>query len=455
VADPNVARVLNRKTEGKHGHAPNQELVGAERLKARIKRKAVEHPEVTPAQLLRTELPGVSSGIISQMPERENLKKAIRTARLKDMPNNPLSLGELGEISARYQSTLGGEPFLLHDTRDEDDDEEGGDEEERLLVFGTRRNVERLLKCTEWFVDGTFKTAAHLFLQLFTILGLVRSPPVKVGEAERKTALPLVYALMTSKQQVHYSKVLDVVKSAATRFRVPLLFPTSVMADFEVAILNAVKAMIPDSIVRACFFHLGQSMYRKVAAVGLQKAYNDPEDRSVKNAVHSLLALAFVPLDDVVDTFIALDRSLPAALREVSQYFDETYVRGPRARRQRRGVAQRPRYDPALWNTYDATLRDEHRTNNLSEGWHNRFQGVIGKNHPSIYAALGEIQKEQADTETMLHELTLGRRVKAAPKKKWLDQQRRVKAVVSEYGVYKDEDRVLDYLRTLGHLFTL
>lgn len=55
----------------------------------------------------------------------------------------------------------------------------------------------------------------------------------------------------------------------------------------------------------------------------------------------------------------------------------------------------------------------------------------------------------------MLHELTLGRRVKAAPKKKWLDQQRRVKAVVSEYAVYKDEDRVLDYLRTLGHLFTL
>ncbi len=29
----------------------------------------------------------------------------------------------------------------------------------------------------------------------------------------------------------------------------------------------------------------------------------------------------------------------------------------------------------------------------------------------------GEIQKELADTETMLHELTLGRRVKAAPDK--------------------------------------
>ncbi|KAK3908542.1 putative peptidase y4sO [Frankliniella fusca] len=169
------------------------------------------------------------------------------------------------------------------------------------------------------------------------------------------------------------------------------------MSDFEIAILNSVKAMIPDST----------------------DAYNDPDDRGAKNAVHSLLALAFVPLDDVVDTYIELDRSLPAALRELSQYFDDTYIRGPRARGapRQRGVAQRPRNGPSLWNTYEATLRDEHRTNNLSEGWHNRFQGVNGKNHSPIYAALGEIQKEQADTETMLHELTLGRRVKAAPKR--------------------------------------
>lgn len=79
----------------------------------------------------------------------------------------------------------------------------------------------------------------------------------------------------------------------------------------------------------------------------------------------------------------------------------------------------------------------------------------MGKIHPSLYTALGEIQKEQADTETMLHELSLGRRVKAAPKKKWLDQQRRIKSVVAKYATYKQEDRVVDYLRTLGHLFTL
>lgn len=264
----------------------------------------------------------------------------------------------------------------MYDSRDDediDDDDEGQNDEdrERLLVFGTRRNIEILMKCSQWFVDGTFKSAAYLFLQLFTILGLVKSPPLTPGGEERKTALPLVYALMTSKRQEHYAKVFETVRSAARRFRVTA-FPSVVMSDFEMSILNAVRALFPDSTVRACFFHLGQSMYRKVQSLGLQEAYNDPQDRSVKEAVHSMLALAFVPVADLVATFLELERTLAAPLKPVARYLDETYIRGPRARGARR--RGRPRYEPHLWNTYESTLRDEHRTNNMNEGWHNRFQ---------------------------------------------------------------------------------
>jgi len=42
------------------------------------------------------------------------------------------------------------------------------------------------------------------------------------------------------------------------------------------------------------------------------------------------------------------------------------------------------------------------RTNNLSEGWHNRFQVVIGRQHPSVYTFFTELGKEQADTECIL-----------------------------------------------------
>ena len=71
-----------------------------------------------------------------------------------------------------------------------------------------------------------------------------------------------------------------------------------------------------------------------------------------------------------------------------------------------------------LWNQYEATIAGLQRTNNLSEGWHNRFRLVVGKNHPDLYSALKEFQKEQADVEIAVAELSLGRSVKAEPKKK-------------------------------------
>ena len=66
--DPNGT--VHVKKEGNHSHAPNQEIVAAERVKASLKRKAAEQPEVTPAQLLRNVLPRVPSGVLSQLPDR-------------------------------------------------------------------------------------------------------------------------------------------------------------------------------------------------------------------------------------------------------------------------------------------------------------------------------------------------------------------------------------------------
>ena len=49
-----------------------------------------------------------------------------------------------------------------------------------------------------------------------------------------------------------------------------------------------------------------------------------------------------------------------------------------RRRARGRGAARRPRYGVRLYmhicNTYEATLLNEHRANNITEGWHNRFQ---------------------------------------------------------------------------------
>lgn len=48
--------------ESQHEHPPNHNEVAAEKVKEVLKRKADEHPEQPPAQLLRTALGGVRQG---------------------------------------------------------------------------------------------------------------------------------------------------------------------------------------------------------------------------------------------------------------------------------------------------------------------------------------------------------------------------------------------------------
>jgi len=165
-----------------------------------------------------------------------------------------------------------------------------------------------------------------------------------------------------------------------------------------------------------------------------------------------MLALAFVPVGDVPAALELLYEEIPENMPVVSN-FEELYINGKKFRGNRRNIP--PRYPPKLWNCYDATLQNLHRTNNISEGWHTRFQTVVGKHHPSLYGCLTEFQKEQADCETMLDQLDLGQRVKAASKKKWLRTQQRIRNIVATYEEYATSNRQVDYLRNVGYNFVL
>jgi len=171
---------------------------------------------------------------------------------------------------------------------------------------------------------------------------------------------------------------------------------------------------------------------------GLQTAYNDPDDRTLKEFFHSLLSLGFVPLDYVEAAYDALSDDIPEEGLPVAVYFEENYIVGRRARGRRRAVP--PRFPAKYWNCYTAPLQDLQCRNNISEGWHNRFQLVVGKHHPSVYSAFDELLKEQDDTESTLEALALGQTVKAAPNKTWKKHQERLREIVATYQTYKDEE---------------
>lgn len=325
--------------------------------------------------------------------------KVVRRERRKKLPPNPKSLVDFDELPMAYQRTLVDEKFLIYDS--------GKSEEGRVIVFATQRNLQLLSKSRVWFLDGTFKVAPTIFTQVFTILG-TRERRKNVGDIE-VVPLPFVYALLSSKEETQYTSVLQAVKTSANESRIENFAPPKIMTDFEKSILNACAAVFPQSTIKCCFFHLKQTLYRKVQESGLQTRYNDPQDESIRIQTHMIAALAFVPVSEVARIYRLLLDEVDEDLLPVLESFGETYILGRPGRGRRRTVA--PRYPPESWNQYDAAIVGEHKTNNLSEGWHNRFNMLVGKPHPDLYTLLKEFQKEQADSESIVAELSAGKRV--------------------------------------------
>lgn len=147
------------------------------------------------------------------------------------------------------------------------------------------------------------------------------------GDSE-VVALPLAYALLSSKETAQYEIVLRSISAAALSYGIKDFGPKLIMCDFELAIINASKAVYPYVAISACFFHLSQNLYRNIQVQGLQAAYNDPNDRSIKTYTHMLAALAFVPICDVECYFSALAAEAPDDLSDFVNYFDKTYVTG-------------------------------------------------------------------------------------------------------------------------------
>ncbi|KAF0690785.1 FLYWCH-type domain-containing protein, partial [Aphis craccivora] len=97
---------------------------------------------------------------------------------------------------------------------------------------------------------------------------------------------------------------------------------------------------------------------------------------------------------------------------DLVDYFDTTHVHGsyrsvqynPNNGIRLQNIA--PLYPPSIWNVYQTTLDNGHRTNNETEGWNHkylyynidicgwnhRFSKLVGHNHPSIWTLIKKIR---------------------------------------------------------------
>ena len=105
----------------------------------------------------------------------------------------------------------------------------------------------RLCSAQTIWMDGTFKAAPSLFTQIYTVHVELHGQ-----------FFPVLMALLPDKQEATYSRLFQVLcnKAAAQQ----LLFqPQAVHCDYEMAVLNAVAAVLGVQAT-GCLFHFDQSI---------------------------------------------------------------------------------------------------------------------------------------------------------------------------------------------------
>ena len=401
---------------GEHAHPPDPVGVQVKKIENRVTHLASSTTQA-PRQIVQSVIDNASQEVAQRVGSALNLRETVRRKRRADdaFPRNPQHRRDIN-IPPALRRTLKGEDFLKYDSGMEDD--------HRILIFSTDEMINVLAQNPQWMADGTFKIAPSIFYQLYTIHAILQ-----------ENLVPCVYALLPDKREETYRDML----TALIHIQ-PLLHPVSCLIDFELASKNAFLHIFPGIEIVGCFFHLGQSVWRKVAAEGLQNAYINEE--LIRKNIKMLMALAFLPTRDVSDGFMQIieAENFPEMLQPVMDYFEDTYIGRPQRNRRRN-----PSFPPHMWNVLERTLDGLPRTNNMLEAWHGVMQRSLQAKHPTILKFIQLLQKEQALQEFNLIQIRGGRDI-TRRLKKYLIVNKRLARVIQNRHAY----RTLDYLSAIG-----
>ena len=414
-------------SEGKpHSHEVEEGRVEILEMQQALREEG-ERSTAPPRAILQTHRQHVPVKASGNLPSEDSQRQLIQRARRRTYPREPPTKGEI-EIPHRMQTTNEGERFLLFDTFDPDDPDIGADEaENRIIAFATERNLRLLAESEMWFLDGTFKACPQLFAQLYTINALVES-----------RTFPLVYALLPSKTQEVYETLFRELVAAAAELEPALeLRPLHLMFDFERAALNAAGAVFTGAEVHGCLFHLPQNIYRKVQEEGLTLDYRDDED--VQLSIKKLVALAFLPAEEIPEGFRIIKDVAPNNVLPVYRYMEENYVRGRVIHRQGKGRRPRtpprhpPTFPPHLWSVHRLQELKLYRSNNVQEAWHSRFNTIVQRAHVGIFQIITEFRKEQHRVEQEISRTDHGKKGGKTTTRSVREREQRIGTVFGQF----------------------
>lgn len=228
------------------------------------------------------------------LPEFSGVRSALQRVRSSLLPPIPTDVDDVN-IRGEWKKTWGRNKFLSL-----------LDNDWGIAVFATKKDIRLLQRCSTIYIDGTFKTSPHPYLQLVTVHGKY------LGRF-----FTFAWSLMTGKTVGHYRQLFQHLQVKVRNVTGRRWRPRSVICDFEQALKLAIETERPRTRIWGCYFHFTQSLWRKIQEVGLARIYR--RRRRVKKFLQKLMSIGHLPLAFVRQNFRMLMQS-PTARRLQNRY---------------------------------------------------------------------------------------------------------------------------------------
>jgi hypothetical protein len=153
--------------------------------------------------------------------------------------------------------------------------------------------------------------------------------------------------------------------------------PKITKVDFEVAVISAINKAFPHSVITGCNFHFNQCLWRQIQNIVLTVEYK--EDEQVRIICRMCTALAYLPIDEVEESWLMIMESVPQneKLNLFLDYFVEQWM-------------ENQNVPIEVWNIH----QHRQRTNSAVEGWNSKLSSIIGKQQPKVFLLIQKLQEE-------------------------------------------------------------
>ena len=255
----------------------------------------------------------------------------------------------------------------------------------KMMIFGLRPNLKRLVEASTLYMDGTFKTCCKLYKVLFII-------HAKCENEHRPVLFCLLANMKCGTYELLFRTILQLLHENGFH---GVQFPRHgavVKTDFEFALVKALGAF--DCVVSGCYFHFCQSLFRTVK----RKNHRKLSDANSMFVVRKMMQLPFLTERQIACVVPVLRReAMRYGIGEIWDCFERTFLN--------------TRIPIKNW----CCLKDEDRTNNACESFNSAFAklfrnltarpsfGELIKNINVVFSTMDEFVHKRSSREHAQH----------------------------------------------------